>query len=130
MQGVIDIGEYLPDTIVFIGRESGEKVHRLARLNEIDELGSFVAWIHIPQETIAVSSSFFISMFAPSARRLGEHEFRRRYRFIGFDIAPTVNDGIAESLRQSQATNRSEKSETDYLLRYSWIPHRLLGIFR
>jgi len=84
---------------VLAGRESGESARREAKLEEIDASNSDVI-VSVPPDFIAVSSSFFRGMFGDSIRRLGEIEFRKRYKFIGKNIDRVKEDGIRDALRE------------------------------
>lgn len=84
-------------SLVFAGRERGEAVRKATRLEEIDDSGAKVT-IVVPDDVISIASSFFLGMFGPSIRRLGEKEFRARYNFQGIDLDRVIEDGIREAL--------------------------------
>jgi hypothetical protein len=84
---------------VLAGRESGESARREAKLEELDATNREII-VSVPPDFIAVSSSFFRGMFGDSIRRLGEIEFRKRYKFIGKNIDRVREDGIRDALRE------------------------------
>jgi hypothetical protein len=60
--------------------------------------------IHIPVDTITVTSSFFGGMFGPSIRSLGETEFRRRFSFTGKDISRVIGRWDSGSVEGVEST--------------------------
>lgn len=86
---------------VFAGRERGEEVRRKAELDILDERTDVsVIEVLVPLDVFSVNSSFFLGMFGPSVRKLGERGFRAKYRFSGKDISGTVDEGIREALNR------------------------------
>jgi hypothetical protein len=84
---------------VLAGREYGQSASKEAKLAELDAQDLEIV-ISVPVDFIAVSSSFFRGMFGDSIRRLGEVEFRRRYKFTGKNIDRVKEDGIRDALRE------------------------------
>lgn len=98
MERVVDLDEYrTPGGRVFSGRDRGEMVRKAARLDELDLEDSTIRVV-VPDDVFSVNSSFFLEMFGPSIRRLGEEEFRRRYQFEGPNLDRVMRDGIREAL--------------------------------
>lgn len=96
----IDLDQYRSeDSLVFAGRDRGAVVRKRARLDEIDRTGEDVLII-VPDDVYSVNSSFFLGMLGESIRKLGEEEFRRRFRFKGAIIEVVVDDAIREALRK------------------------------
>lgn len=99
MTRIIDLANYRsPDVRVFAGRERGAKVREAAKVDELDGVDEVVE-VRVPDDLFSVNSSFFLGMFGPSIRFLGETEFRRRYRFVGKNIQRVTEECIKEALR-------------------------------
>jgi len=97
----IDLADYnSPGVRVYAGRERGELARAKAALDRADEAGEVVI-VKIPPDVFSINTSFFLGMFADSIRKLGEREFRNRYRFEGPNVDLVVEDGIKEALRTS-----------------------------
>lgn len=95
----VKLGDYrTPGVGVLAGRERGRNVRAAARLDELDTQQEPIT-VLVAEDIFSVNSSFFLGMFAESIRKLGEPEFRKRYRFEGKDISRTVEDGIREALQ-------------------------------
>ena len=78
---------------VFSGRERGTLVRDAARLNERDR-DHYVYEIHVPEDVVCIASGFFLNMFGPSIRDLGEEHFRRKYVFTGADMSRAIDKAI------------------------------------
>lgn len=101
MPHVVDLGRFQSgDARVFAGRTRGANVRAKARLDELEADGDVIQ-VLVPEGTFSVNSSFFLGMFEQSIRRLGETEFRNRYKFMGADIDETIEDGIAEAQKSA-----------------------------
>jgi len=99
MPRTIDLGAYrTAGTLVFAGRDRGKQVRGKAGLDEADKDANPIV-VHIPEDIWAITSSFFLGMFGPSVRSLGEEGFATHYLFTGKDISPIVKDGLREALR-------------------------------
>ena len=85
-------------TRVYAGRDWGREARQVARLDELDRMDVTVE-VYVPLDVYSVNSSFFLAMFGPSIRALGEESFRERYRFTGRDIRTTVEEGIYDATR-------------------------------
>jgi hypothetical protein len=92
---------------VLSGRESGEIDRKSFGLDFLDEqfIGGSDMAVHviIPQEVYSVNSSYFLGLFGPSVRALGEKEFNRRYLFECTDVIrkQCVEPGIRSALKTS-----------------------------
>jgi hypothetical protein len=94
----IDLSAYrTPGVRVFAGRERGREVRLAAELDRLDQLPDVVE-IVVPEDVFSVNSSFFLAMFGPSIRTLGEAGFRRKFTFSGKSVDRVLNDSIREAL--------------------------------
>ncbi|MGH7584002.1 MAG: hypothetical protein ACREL5_12330 [Gemmatimonadales bacterium] len=101
MARTIDLAHYNSSGIrVYAGRDRGEAVRAKAKLDEADDSPDTVE-VKVPDDIFSITSSFFLGMFGKSIRKLGESEFRQRYRFTGPSIGEVVEDAIHEALRTS-----------------------------
>jgi hypothetical protein len=95
---LVDLGRYQDEKVrVFAGRDRGAAVRRAANLDALDQ-GADTVEIHVPMNTFAVNSSFFLAMFGDSIRTLSEDGFRKKYAFTGKDIHETIDSGIRDAL--------------------------------
>jgi hypothetical protein len=86
---------------VLSGREEGKKVRSKLKLDQLDKSAEKVT-ILIPSEIISLNSSFFLGLFGPSVRNLGEIGFEQKYIFSCSDvIMRSVKDGITRALKIS-----------------------------
>ena len=93
-----------PGSIVFSGRARGECLRSVLHLDAIDardnSKGGGLVNVIVPKDVVALNTSFFLGMFGPSIRALGEEEFRKRYSFQCADtVRDDVNQGILYALR-------------------------------
>lgn len=103
----VDLANYNSVGIrVYAGRDRGEAVRKAARLDELDTAEGPVIVV-IPADVFSVNSSFFLGMFGPSIRLLGEERFRHHYRFEGADLELLVEDSIRQATRTSSPLPRS-----------------------
>lgn len=95
---IVDLANYQEANVrVFAGRDRGKEVRERAKLDELDK-GAEEVEVRVPMNTFAVNSSFFLAMFGPSVRSLGDEAFRKKYRFTGKNIWDTVDSGIKDAL--------------------------------
>jgi len=100
----IDLGNYQDkDVRVFAGRDRGATARKATGLDDHDKRDELVE-VHIPPETFAMNSSYFLAMFGQSIRTLGAEGFRRKYRFTGRDIKETIESGIKDALHDVKAS--------------------------
>jgi hypothetical protein len=85
---------------VLAGREYGETARAQAKISQLDKAAVTVE-VLVPEDYIAVSSSFFRGMFGDSIRSLGESEFRKKFLFFGKNIDRVKEDGIRDALREA-----------------------------
>ena len=99
MSDTIDLNDYRSaGSRVFAGRDRGRKVREAARLDDHDKKRDVIE-VRVPEDVFSINSSFFLGMFGPSIRTLGEDGFQKRYKFTGKDIGRVIRDGIDEALR-------------------------------
>lgn len=85
------------DVKVYVGRGAGTRCREWANLDKWDRSAGVIE-IEVPENAYSVNSSFFLGMFGPSVRALGETAFRAKYLFRGKNITGTVDDGIRYAL--------------------------------
>lgn len=92
---VVDLGKFRgdPSIRVLAGRDIGQDVRSRARIAELDGIAEPVT-VLVPSDLFAVTSSFFLGMFADSIRRLGSEGFRSHYLFAGKRIDMVVDDAV------------------------------------
>jgi len=66
-------------------------------LDSVDTTATLID-VFIPEDTLAVTSSFFLGLFGPSVRRLGEEGFRNVFKFSGATFALALDEGIRQAL--------------------------------
>lgn len=92
---------------VLSGRNEGKKAREKLNLDSVDNDAENVSVI-FPEDIISLNSSFFLGLFGPSVRNLGENEFVKKYTFICPDfIKKSVNDGIERALKTSNPLDHS-----------------------
>lgn len=96
----VDLGQYQDaGSKVFSGRPRGAAVRERAKLTVLEGSAERID-VHVPEDTISLTSSFFLGMFRDSIRGLQEAGFRARYQFTGKDVSRVVNDSIREALKR------------------------------
>lgn len=83
--GVVSISlhPYLnPGARVIAGRELGERARKTHGLDKLDKLPGMGVVVSVPEHVRCVNPSFFMGMFGPSIKALGERGFFKRYRFL------------------------------------------------
>lgn len=99
---ILDLGQYLRKRErVLSGRERGEEVRRISKLEEMERRGKKITVI-VPEEVYSLNASFFLGLFGPIIRRLGENEFRARFEFVCDPIIDrNIQDGISHAVKES-----------------------------
>lgn len=88
---------------VFTGRTRGAEARRRLKLPAAD-MNDSVVHVIVPEETYAVTSSYFLGMFGDSVRALGREEFLRKYKFSGpARILDRIPDWIERAVRDKQS---------------------------
>lgn len=86
---------------VLSGRERGREVRKIAKLEEMERSGEKII-VMVPKEVYSLNASFFLGLFGPSIRSMGEKEFRARYEFVCDPlIRRNIDDGISHALKES-----------------------------
>ena len=96
---VIDFGKLgMP---VFTGRDRGQNARKDLKLDMVPH-GEIVE-VRIPDETYAVTSSFFLGLFGPSVRELGGEGFAKQFRFTGPEfVLNKIEDWVLRALRDKR----------------------------
>lgn len=68
------------------GKERGEQARSHFNLDSLDEQGGVVV-VKVPEYVYALSSSFFLGLFSPTIKKIGERGFREMYKF---DASPLI----------------------------------------
>jgi len=98
-QRLLDLANYQSGGAkIFAGRDRGAFVRSAAALAEFEKSADDVLEVRVPDETYAVTSSFFLALFGATIRALGEAEFRRRVHFTGRPVERLVDQSIWEAL--------------------------------
>ncbi|AIF48203.1 hypothetical protein [Dyella japonica] len=86
---------------VFTGRDRGQKARHDLKLDSL--AAGEVVQVRIPEETYAVTSSYFLGLFGPSVRELGGEGFEKQFQFSGPDfILSKIPDWIQRALRDKR----------------------------
>jgi len=86
---------------VFTGRERGQQARIDLKLDQL--AANEVVEVRIPEDTYAVTSSFFLGLFGPSVRTLGGEGFARQFQFTGpAFITGKVSDWVLRALRDKR----------------------------
>lgn len=98
----VNLNKFLnKDCKIFCGRDEGTSARKKLNLDKFDNTDS-IMHISISSEVYSITSSFFLSCFGPSIRKLGETEFRRKYIFeCDAVLLSNVDDGISRALKTS-----------------------------
>lgn len=87
--------------IVMSGRPKGEQIRSELNLDRLDADPEAVE-VDVPEEVVSLNNSFFLGLFGPSVRNLGEGQFRSHYKFrCAPPIVKDIDSGIHESLKTS-----------------------------
>ncbi|MBL8709101.1 MAG: hypothetical protein JNL25_07915 [Rhodospirillaceae bacterium] len=85
-------------TRALTGKERGLAAREALRLDELDESLASVT-VEVPAYVSAISSSFFLGLFAESVRHLRtEQEFLRKYNFVA---TPVIQNHILNGLKNA-----------------------------
>jgi len=105
MMMIIDLGDFMTKRQVKVlsGRENGANLRSQYGLDQFDK-GNEVFEVKIPEDIFSMNTSFFLAMFGNSVRKLGEENFKMRYRFICPEfLLPEIDDGIRRALKETRA---------------------------
>jgi len=85
---------------ILAGREKGAEIRNRLGLDKIDKNQEHVE-ITIPENLYSINSSYFLGLFGPSVRSLGEAGFKENYTFTGDDIfKDNIDDGISRAIKE------------------------------
>lgn len=87
---------------VFTGRTRGAEARKRLGLDGVSE--DMVVEISIPDDTYAITSSYFLGLFGPSVRRAGSKDaFLAHFKFKGPEhILETLDDLVTRALRDQK----------------------------
>lgn len=99
----IDLGKYRkPGERVLSGRQNGKTLRNELKIDDLDKKISENIEIFVPEDIYSLNSSYFLGLFGPSVRKLGEEKFKQKYTFICDDIiSRNIEDGISRALKDS-----------------------------
>lgn len=81
MAKTIDLRTYRPvNSSSFIGRQQGELVRKVLKIDEMDSNSEEVEII-VPSDTTSFNPSFFLGFLYESIAKLGLEKFRAKYKF-------------------------------------------------
>lgn len=88
---------------VLSGRDVGIDFRKKFKLDDIDMNKESVEVI-VPEDLYSINSSFFLGLFGPSVRHLGEEGFKKKYQFkCDSIIQKNIEDGMSHALKGSDA---------------------------
>ena len=104
----IDLGQYHePGTILLSGRPKGVALRDKLNLDKLDGQQDVQVDVVVPTEIVSLNSSFFLGLFGPSVRDLGEYGFRQKYSFVCQPkIEIDVEAGIKEALNKANPLSK------------------------
>jgi len=99
----LDLGNVKTQTEakVFAGRLRGTKCREYFEIESLDSKPDVRVSIVVPKDTLAITTSFFLSFLGPSIRRAGsEAAFADKYEFDCPDyIRPSIREGVERALK-------------------------------
>lgn len=100
---LLDLAKYQSEGAkIFAGRDRGAFVRSASGIAEFEKSHDDELEVRVPEETYAVTSSFFLALFGATIRTLGEEEFRRRVKFTGRPLEHLVDQSIWEALEATK----------------------------
>lgn len=99
---MINLKEYFDNEVkVLSGRKIGKEHRKKFHLNRLDEEDDIINII-IPDDIYSINTSYFLELFGPSIRKLGEDKFRKKYVFECDDVIRlNIEDFIELALKNS-----------------------------
>jgi hypothetical protein len=84
------------------GRDNGEAARNRFGVSKMDS-GQDEITVVIPDEVFSMNTSFFLGLFGPSVRALGEEGFRKKFKFRCDEQVhrPTIERGIENALKHA-----------------------------
>jgi hypothetical protein len=97
---------------VLAGREKGEEVRDKLDLEKMDQNSEPVE-VAIPGDVYSMNTSYFLGLFGPSVRTLGEAGFEEKYTFICDKMMKdNIDDGISRALKEADVLGaKNEKKK-------------------
>lgn len=86
--------------LAFVGRQRGKTVRDASHLVSEERTNEQIV-VRVPEDLMAVTSSFVLGLFGDSIQTLGREGFRAKYDFQGKDISAVVNEAIEQALSTS-----------------------------
>jgi hypothetical protein len=104
----VDMKSFIKNGIkVFSGRQEGSSIRKKLNLDEYDNNDEIVC-INIPDFVWSMNSSFFLSCFGDSIRKLGKEKFKTKYIFnCDSIIQKQIEEGISQALKTSNVLDFS-----------------------
>jgi hypothetical protein len=112
MASKIDLNEARipPTSEVISGRDCGEEFRKRFQLNKVDVAEGEVE-VSIPEDVVSMNTSFFLGLFGPSVKHLGQQGFLSKYKFLCDDVhMETVHEGIARALKDHTIFEKKNKA--------------------
>lgn len=101
MRKIINLEKFMEDGAkVLSGRDTGILARMSEELEEFDKEKDSICKVVIPKQIWSLNSSFFLGLFGPSIRSLGEAGFRNKYEFDyngNNEIKNDVEQGIEDA---------------------------------
>lgn len=98
----INLGDFQQEgSAIFSGREFATNIRKQLELDKL-ELTAKEITIVIPQDTISVNTSFFLSLFGSSIRSMGKVNFLNKYKFECDEI---IKEGIMDDIEIATKTS-------------------------
>lgn len=87
---------------VYVGRPKGELTRRKYNLDAIDQNISAKVVVKVPESTYSINSSYFLGLFGPSIRALGNRDaFFKKYNFQAPDrFIERIEGYVARALHE------------------------------
>lgn len=102
----LDLSEFAKGTMVLSGRKKGEAIREKWKLQTIDS--NEIYEIIVPEQVTTFNPSFFLGLFGPTVRSLGEDCFKKTFHFAGSDyVLQDVEEGVCEALKESNVLGPS-----------------------
>lgn len=97
----IHLQRYCVDVKILAGKQNGFYIRQQENLDACDANQCCICKVLIPDYLWSMNSSFFIGLFGPSIKTLGEKRFREKYVFEcngNMDIAADIEQGIMDCM--------------------------------